>query len=148
MSAMSFSLAITSLSSLARASGVSVALLNSNSSVEERFTIAGFFGSGFGAGSAARGAGTGAGGGAAGAGGGAGFGSSVAQPAMTIAMLLKAAVNSARVKLNITQLDVNLTDSPLFCRSRPLNLSTVQRVETSRFSSENRRLHDNRARAA
>src|SRR5712692_524313 len=141
MSAMSFSLAITSLSSLARASGVSVALLNSNSSVEERFTIAGFFGSGFGAGSAARGAG-------AGAGGGAGFGSSVAQPAMTIAMLLKAAVNSARVKLNITQLDVNLTDSPLFCRSRPLNLSTVQRVETSRFSSENRRLHDNRARAA
>src|SRR5712692_9777419 len=100
MSAMSFSLAITSLSSLARASGVTVALLNSNSSVEARFTIAGFFGSGFGAGSAARGAGTGAGGGAAGA----GFGSSVAQPAMTIATLLKAAVNSARVKLNISEL--------------------------------------------
>src|SRR5216684_2778396 len=99
---MSFILAITSLSSLARASGVSVALLNSNSSVEARFTIAGFFGSGFGAGSAARGAG--AGGGAAGAGGGGGFCSSVAQPAMTIATLLKAAVNSARLKLNISEL--------------------------------------------
>src|SRR6266571_4245272 len=97
---MSFILAITSLSSLARASGVSVAWLNSNSSVEERLTIAGFFGSGFGAGSAARGAGTGTGAGAA---AGGGFGSSVAQPAMTIATPLKAAVNSARLKLIFTK---------------------------------------------
>src|SRR5262245_44046370 len=81
-----FSRPITSLSSSARASGVSVDLLNSNSSVEALFTTAGFFGAsgaglatGAGAGAgAAAGAGAGAG---VGAGAGAGAGAScVAQP--------------------------------------------------------------------
>src|SRR6266540_4099972 len=77
---MSFSFAITSASSFALASLVSVALLNSKSSVDAMFTMAGFFGagvaSGLGAGCAliscdAEGVGAGAGL-AAGAGAGAG----------------------------------------------------------------------------
>src|SRR6185295_18451886 len=89
MSPRSFSFAITSASSLDRASAVSVALLNSNSSVEARLMIAGFFGAaGAGVtGAAALGVATGAGAGAAaGASGfGAGFCSSVAQPATSAA---------------------------------------------------------------
>src|SRR5262245_8330535 len=83
MSPRSFSLATTSASSLARASGVSVALLNSNSSVDARLMIAGFFGAA-GAGCAALGAGAGAGAAAA-SGFAAGLGSSVAQPARNAA---------------------------------------------------------------
>src|SRR6267378_3691783 len=86
MSPRSFSLAITSASSLPRASAVSVALLNSNSSVDERLMIAGFFASGAAAGftgSAALGTGAGAGAGAGAASGfAAGFGASLAQPAI------------------------------------------------------------------
>src|SRR5260221_5409843 len=82
---MSFSLAITSLSSLARASVVSVAWLNSNSSVEARFTIAGFFGSGF-----ATGAGAGAGS-ARGGGAGSGLGAFCVAHAASSAALAKAA---------------------------------------------------------
>src|SRR5687768_2368099 len=97
-----FSLAITSLSSLLRASGVSVALLNSKSSVEAR--LIGFGGAGLGASGLATGAGAGAGAGvgagratgagAAGAGFGAGFSGSVAQPAMTSAAADTAAASS------------------------------------------------------
>src|SRR5688500_11929991 len=98
MSLRSRSLPTTSASSFARASGVSTALSNSKSSVEARFTTAGFFGaSGFGSGlgsgfaTGAGGGGGGAGfttgaggggGGAAGAGLGAGFSGSVAQAPM------------------------------------------------------------------
>src|SRR6185436_9503045 len=88
ISPKSFSLAITSASSLARASAVSVALLNSNNSVEARLMIAGFLGAAA-TGAAALGATTGAGAGAGAAAGasglGAGFGSSLAQPATSAA---------------------------------------------------------------
>src|SRR5213075_155601 len=87
MSPRSFSLATTSASSLARASAVSVALLNSNSSVEAMLMIAGVFGCGAATGSAARGATTGAGAGAGAAAGAsglaAGLGASLAQPAIS-----------------------------------------------------------------
>src|SRR5258708_17442673 len=83
---MSFSLAITSLSSLARASVVSVALLNSNSSVEAKFTIAGF----------ATGAGAGAGAGAGSARGvGSGLGAFRVAHAASSAALAKAATQKA-----------------------------------------------------
>ena len=95
-----FSLAITSLSSLVRASAVSVALLNSKSSVEAR--LMGLGGAGLGASGFATGAGAGAGAGAGratgagadGAGFGAGFSGSVAQPAMTSAAADTAAASN------------------------------------------------------
>src|ERR1041385_6392076 len=86
MSPKSLSLATTSESSLPRASAVSVALLNSNSSVEARLMIAGFFASGAATGAAALGTATGAGAGAAAASGfAAGFGWSLAQLAIRAA---------------------------------------------------------------
>src|SRR6185503_12011012 len=99
------------------------ALLNSNSSVEARFTIAGFFGSGFATGAAGAGVGAGAATGAgAGAGAGSGFaGSCVAQPAK-IAALLKAAATKACLTLVEP-----LMEPPLFGFSRRPDLSTGAR---------------------
>ena len=79
---MSLSLASTSASSFALASFVSVALLNSKSSRDERFTTAGFFGSGFATGAGLISGVTCGFGAGVGAGSGAGLGAScVAQPA-------------------------------------------------------------------
>src|SRR5215204_1053478 len=85
---------MTSRSSRPRASAVSVALLNSNSSVEAMLTTAGFFGAS-GAGFAT-GAGAGAGAGvAAGAGAGVGAGAGAGAGASWVAQPKKAATDAA-----------------------------------------------------
>src|SRR5580765_4369629 len=100
MAPRSFSLAITSASSSLRASGVSVALLNSNSSREAILTTAGFFGAsgaGFATGAGA-GAGVAAGAGAgAGVGAGAGAGAGVSCVAQANRAAIDAAASSVLV---------------------------------------------------
>src|SRR3954471_10408287 len=134
MSPMSRSFAITSASSLLLASSVSVALLNSKSSREPRFTIAGFFGSGFGSGFATGfRSGTACGFAAGGGGGGrARAGRGGRRRGCRLRRGLRRLLRGARAKrkrdCDDDRARFHLVLLLIFCRERAADLSTVARL--------------------